>query len=132
MITGIAHINLTVPVGTLPAAHAFYGETLGFTSSPVPQLQRDRLVWFNIADSGQQVHVAFGREADFDGPVARSSSRHPCFRLQSPDALLELQRRIWAHFKSGGEGAPSECDEPGGQNSGKFQHGQGVVLVIVC
>lgn len=123
MIAGIAHINLVVPADTLPAAHAFYGETLGLVSTPVPQLQRGRLAWFNIADSGQQVHVAFGRDVDFDGPAAKSSSRHPCFRLSDPAALLALQRRVWAHLQRGGEGAPSECDEPGGQNSGELNGG---------
>lgn len=45
LISGIAHVNLTVPPGTLDQAAEFYGNTLGLTQSPVPQLQRDRLAW---------------------------------------------------------------------------------------
>ena len=72
LITGIAHVNLTVPAGTLEQANAFYGETLGLKARPVPQLQKGTLAWygltskcwriltdkdrFDIADSGQQVH----------------------------------------------------------------------------
>ena len=63
--------------------------------------------------------MAFGR-ADLDFTTeARAARRHPCFRLESPEALDKLQRRIWDHFVRGGEGAPSECDQPGGENSGE-------------
>jgi hypothetical protein len=44
-ITGIAHVNLTVPPGTLDQAAAFYGSTLGFTRIPVPVLQKETLAW---------------------------------------------------------------------------------------
>lgn len=117
MISGIAHVNLVVPAGSLGSAHAFYGNTLGLVSTPVPALQRDRLAWFNIADSGQQVHIAFGRDIDFEGAAAKSS-RHPCFRIASRESLLELQRRVWKHFEEGGDGAPLEADRPGEENSG--------------
>ena len=45
MITGYAHVNLTVPEGTLKQADTFYGETLGLTPREVPQLQRGMLAW---------------------------------------------------------------------------------------
>lgn len=45
LITGIAHVNLTVPVGTLDLAAEFYEGTLGFTRVPVPVLQRGTLAW---------------------------------------------------------------------------------------
>lgn len=45
-ITGIAHVNILVPPGTLDQAHAFYADTLGFTRSPVPALQKDTLAWY--------------------------------------------------------------------------------------
>jgi catechol 2,3-dioxygenase-like lactoylglutathione lyase family enzyme len=45
MITGIAHINLIVPEGTLDQAEEFYSGILGFTRVPVPVLQKDRLAW---------------------------------------------------------------------------------------
>ncbi|KAK4445108.1 hypothetical protein QBC34DRAFT_413928 [Podospora aff. communis PSN243] len=117
MITGLHHVNILVPQGTLPAANAFYGTTLGLNPRAVPQLQADRLAWFDIASSGQQLHVAFGRDADFTDE-ARAAKRHPCFRLESQEQLEVLQKRIWEHFERGGEGAPSECDRPGGENSG--------------
>jgi 4-hydroxyphenylpyruvate dioxygenase-like putative hemolysin len=44
-IIGIAHVNLTVPPGTLDQAAAFYGSTLGFTRIPVPVLQKETLAW---------------------------------------------------------------------------------------
>lgn len=46
LISGIAHVNLTVPSGTLDQAHAFYGETLGLKSRPVPELQKGTLAWY--------------------------------------------------------------------------------------
>ncbi|CEL00482.1 Glyoxalase/Bleomycin resistance protein/Dihydroxybiphenyl dioxygenase [Aspergillus germanicus] len=112
MITGLAHINLLVPEGTLDRAEAFYGETLGLTSAPVPHLQKGTLLWFDIGNSGQQVHVAFGPNESL------SSRRHPCFKLESPEKLQELQQRIWDHHVRGGDAAPLQADQPGGQNSG--------------
>jgi catechol 2,3-dioxygenase-like lactoylglutathione lyase family enzyme len=46
MIIGIAHVNLTVPPGTLEQAAEFYGNTLGFTRVAVPVLQKDTLAWY--------------------------------------------------------------------------------------
>jgi hypothetical protein len=118
MISGIAHINLTIPPGTLDAAAAFYGATLGLTQRPVPQLQKGSLAWFDVGSSGQQVHIAFHRGAD-STELATKSSRHACFRLESPEKLLELQRRIFAHLEAKSDGAPVQCDKPGEENSGK-------------
>jgi len=111
MISGIAHINMLVPLGTLSQAETFYGETLGLTPRQVPKMQKDSLRWFDIADSGQQVHIAFG-------PPTEKSSRHPCFKLESQDALLKLRQRIWEHHEKGGPAAPTEADRPGETNSG--------------
>ncbi len=110
MITGIAHVNLTVPSDTLAAANEFYGATLGLTPREVPQLQKGRLAWFDIGSSGQQVHIAFGNNDD--------SSRHPCFRLESPEKLLELQKKVWAHHERKDKSAPKAADKPGDENSG--------------
>ncbi|KAM0716154.1 hypothetical protein Q7P37_008668 [Cladosporium fusiforme] len=111
MITGLAHINLLVPPGTLPLAHTFYSETLGLTPRAVPAHRKHDLAWFDIGDSGQQVHIAPGiNEAD--------SSRHPCFKIGSPQDLLKLRERIWEHFERGGEAAPREADRPGEGSSG--------------
>jgi hypothetical protein len=45
MISGIAHINLTIPEGTLGHALEFYGTTLGLVSAPVPELQKGTILW---------------------------------------------------------------------------------------
>jgi hypothetical protein len=115
LITGLAHINITVPPSTLHLAREFYADTLGLTPRAVPQLQKDTLAWFDIADSGQQVHVAFGVPSDFEKP----SSRHACFKLASKQALGELQQRVYSHFERGGEAAPKAADRPGQVNSGE-------------
>lgn len=39
LITGLHHINLTIPHGTLDQAKSFYATTLGLTSRPVPAAQ---------------------------------------------------------------------------------------------
>jgi catechol 2,3-dioxygenase-like lactoylglutathione lyase family enzyme len=113
MITGISHINLLVPPGTLDHAAAFYGSTLGFHPVPVPAAQRGSLAWFDITPRGQQVHIAFGENEG-------ASRRHPCFRVESPEALEVLRRRVWEHHERGGEGAPREADKPGEEDSGMF------------
>ncbi|KAJ9605718.1 hypothetical protein H2200_009567 [Cladophialophora chaetospira] len=115
LITGLAHVNLTVPADTLALANEFYGTTLGLTPRAVPHLQKGQLAWFDIGSSGQQIHVAFGVPSDFE----KLSRRHPCFKLGSPDALLELRQRIWDHFERGGDAAPKEADRPGAANSGE-------------
>ncbi|KAH6868858.1 hypothetical protein BKA58DRAFT_441283 [Alternaria rosae] len=114
MITGIHHINLVVPPNTLHLANDFYATTLGLTPRTVPHLQRETLAWFDIGSSGQQVHVAIGKPEDF----AHSSSRHPCFRVGSVEALNELRVKVWEHHERGGEAAPLEADRPGAKNSG--------------
>jgi catechol 2,3-dioxygenase-like lactoylglutathione lyase family enzyme len=111
MITGIHHVNLVVPPGTLDHARDFYGNTLGLIPRPVPHLQRDTLAWFDMGSSGQQVHVAIGKPEDFQ----HASSRHPCFKL---GGLLALRQRIWDHYQRGGETAPKEADKPGELDSG--------------
>ncbi|KAK5126476.1 hypothetical protein LTR85_010712 [Meristemomyces frigidus] len=111
MISGIAHVNMLVPPGTLEHAETFYGQTLGLKSRPVPKMQKDSLRWFDIGDSGQQIHIAFG-------PNVEKSSRHPCFKLESQDALLQLRQKIWEHHEQGGEAAPKEADKPGQTDSG--------------
>ncbi|KAI7626117.1 hypothetical protein KC343_g6397 [Hortaea werneckii] len=110
MISGLAHVNILVPPGTLAQADHFYGETLGLKPREVPKLQKNSLRWFDIGDSGQQVHVALGMNET-------KSSRHPCFKIESPDALLQLRQRIWEHFTNGGPAAPQEADRPGDKDS---------------
>lgn len=121
-IVQIAHINLTVPQGTLHLADEFYAGTLGLTKVPVPQLQRDTLAWYNLPsepNSGyppQQIHIAFPRD---DAELALADARrHPCFKLASPEALQQLQARIHDHHVRGDQSAPKEADKPGEMNSG--------------
>lgn len=45
MISGIAHVNLTVTPGTLEHAEEFYAKTLGLVSAPVPELQKGTILW---------------------------------------------------------------------------------------
>jgi hypothetical protein len=66
---------------------------------------------FDITPGGQQIHVAFGQNEP-------KSSRHPCFRIESPAALLELRKRIWEHFERADQASPSEADKPGEVDSG--------------
>jgi len=63
--------------------------------------------------NGQQVHIALGSNEP-------ESSRHPCFRVESPDALMELQKRVWDHYerREDNAAAPRSADEPGRENSG--------------
>ncbi|KAF2420580.1 hypothetical protein EJ08DRAFT_690389 [Tothia fuscella] len=111
MITGIAHINLLVSRGTLDLAEAFYGDTLGLTRVPVPSMQKGSIAWFDITPGGQQVHIAFG-ENDVN------SRRHPCFKVESPEALLALRKKIYEHLERADSSSPKEADKPGAENSG--------------
>lgn len=67
---------------------------------------------FDITPKGQQVHIALG-------PKEAESPRHPCFRLESPEALAKLQQKIWEHYQRGDASAPRTADKPGGENSGE-------------
>jgi hypothetical protein len=62
-----------------------------------------------------KIHIAPERGTHAPYPT---SSRHPCFTLESADLLLELQQRIWDHHKEGSPSAALECDEPGKADSG--------------
>ena len=44
-ISGLAHVNLLIPSGTLEQANAFYGDTLGLKARQVPELQKGSLAW---------------------------------------------------------------------------------------
>ncbi|CAL5869099.1 uncharacterized protein PFLUO_LOCUS3327 [Penicillium psychrofluorescens] len=113
MITGIAHINLTIPAETLAQAEEFYGGTLQLQSIPVPELQRGTLAWFNIGTSGQQVHISFGTT----DPMG---TRHPCFKLGSREDLERLKTRIYEHYLRKGPAAPMAADVPGEMDSGMY------------
>lgn len=48
MFAGLAHVNITVPEGTLDLANEFYATTVGLTPRPVPVLQKNTLAWYGI------------------------------------------------------------------------------------
>jgi hypothetical protein len=81
LISGIAHVNLTVPAGTLPLAQEFYGNTLGFKSVPVPALQRNTLAWYvqlSCAFSPPPISTPLIPPGSTSPPAAsRSTSRTP-------------------------------------------------------
>ena len=41
----LQHINITVPKGGLDLAREFYKDVVGFGEDPVPQKQKDILLW---------------------------------------------------------------------------------------
>lgn len=86
MITGIAHINLTVPEGSLHLADEFYRDTLGLKKVPVPKAQQNTLAWlvhspqigflFPYAQSGGLCNALFQvRHRDGRSTSARVSSQ---------------------------------------------------------
>ncbi|KZT59598.1 putative glyoxalase family protein [Calocera cornea HHB12733] len=114
-IGGYAHVNLTVPAGTLPIANEFYEGVLNFRVIPVPSLQKDTLAWYDVG-GGQQLHVSHPKDATF--PIDPISSRHPCFKVLSMELLNELRERIWAFKQEGKASAPLDADAPGMVDSG--------------
>ena len=59
---------------------------------------------FDIGESGQQIHISSKPAPGNEFKAAR----HPCFKVESPEALVLLQGRIWGHFEGKSEGAPVE------------------------
>lgn len=93
MLTGIAHVNLTVPAGTLDQAEAFYGETLGMHRVPVPALQRESLAWF--VDNTKSDLPSSGRNVDKKIYETNTSTkvRHHAPRPASAHSLRARQRQ---------------------------------------
>ncbi len=56
LISGLAHVNLTIPRGTLDQAFDFYGNTLGLTSG---KLEVMRMIDENTADSSKSQYLSF-------------------------------------------------------------------------
>jgi len=112
LVDGVHHINFLVPPNTLHLAQAFYAGTLGMTRVPAPPSTKGLIGWFNIGNSGQQLHLD---SREVIGPsqmkAQTESSRHPCFRVSSQEKLDLVQRRIREHYMKGGDGAPMDCDD---------------------
>lgn len=85
--------------------------SLGKNSSRSKFCSDSETIRFDISPGGQQVHIAFG-ENDL------KSRRHPCFKVESPEALLKLRRQIWEHFEKADKASPQEADRPGEEDSG--------------
>lgn len=111
LITGLHHINITIPDDTLELAKNFYAGTLGLTLRPVPAAQVHEIIWLDIGSSGQQVHISLPKYVGDTAPP--DSSRHPCFKVGSLEALIELQKRIYSHWLRGGDDAPLSADAVG-------------------
>lgn len=124
LISGWHHVNFLVQPQTLHLARAFYADVLGLDQTPVPESKRKHLMWFNIANSGQQLHITSEHQLSAIQEKAQSESpRHPCFKVPSEEKLLILQRRLWKLYERGGDGAPIHCDQPGSDNGGQGQSG---------
>ena len=94
----LSHINVTMPRGNEGAARAFYGEVLGLTEIPKPELLRIRGgVWFDAG--GLDLHVSVD---DQKGEADRL--RH--FGLEWGD-LMELRDRLTAAGVVIDEGRPA-------------------------
>jgi len=78
-VSGIHHVQVSIPPGGEPAARRFYSELLGLPELEKPASLGDRGgVWFACGD--QQLHCGVEPE------VARSR-RHPAFLTDDLDAL---------------------------------------------
>ena len=78
-VLAIDHVQLAIPPGGEPAARQFYGEVLGFTEVPKPEVMRARGgLWFEAGP----VQIHLGIE-----PNMRASVKaHPALRVTALDA----------------------------------------------
>jgi hypothetical protein len=87
MLTGIAHVNLTVPTDTLDEAEAFYSNTLGMQRVPVPALQKDRLAWYVISYCPSVISVVSwikAHEQNQGSILLRKVSKYTSLSVQQP------------------------------------------------
>ena len=80
-VLAIDHVQLAIPPGGEPAARAFYGNVLGFTEVPKPEVMRVRGgLWFQAGPI--QIHL--GVEPD----MRPSVKAHPALRVTALDAWV--------------------------------------------
>ena len=80
-LSGIAHFQLAAPSGAEPAARAYFGELLGLTEMPKPEVMAHRGgVWFELS-GGQQIHI--GIESAF----VPAKKAHPALTVDDIDTL---------------------------------------------
>lgn len=86
MVTGLHHVNVTVPAELESAAKYFYGSVLGLPQVPKPASSRQSGAWYQIGEA--QLHLSI--EEENHAPL---SSRHICFTVSD---LAEAQNRFRA------------------------------------
>lgn len=97
MITGIDHVQLTVPRGAEAAAREFYCHFLGLAEVPKPASLRDRGgLWLQVGD--RQVHI--GVE---DGVDRRATKAHVAYEVRDLDGW---RARLGAADIAVSEGVP--------------------------
>lgn len=115
LISGLDHVNLLVPRQTLHLAHAFYAGSLGLSPLPVPESCpfKGLVGWFDIAGSGQQIHIMSAHHLSPEQLRAQAESqRHLCFKIPTQEKLERIQNIIWQLYERRAEGDPVYCDEP--------------------
>lgn len=112
LISGFHHVNMLVPPQTLHLAHDFYAGFLGLRPAIVPSSSKSHLAWFEIADSGQQIHINSQHDlTSTQWKAQNEQQRHLCFKILTQEKLDLLQERLWDLYEKGGEGAPTQCDD---------------------
>ena len=81
MITGLDHIQISIPEGRVPDAVAFYVDVLGFTRVPKPAELSQTGAW--LTASGVNIHL--GERANF----TTDGDAHPAFTVSDLSALLK-------------------------------------------
>ncbi len=73
--------------------------------------------------NGQQIHISHPKTLLPNSltDTMADSARHPCFKINTAEDLLELQKKIWNHHRAGKESSPVMADEPGATNSGGWR-----------
>jgi catechol 2,3-dioxygenase-like lactoylglutathione lyase family enzyme len=79
-ITGLDHIQISIPAGRLAEALAFYEGTLGFTRVPKPAELSQTGAW--LTQGGVNLHL--GEEPHF----ATDGRAHPAFCVQDVKRLI--------------------------------------------
>jgi catechol 2,3-dioxygenase-like lactoylglutathione lyase family enzyme len=80
MITGLDHIQISIPEGRVADAIAFYVDVLGFTRVPKPAELSQTGAW--LTQSGVNIHL--GEQSDF----ATDGHAHPAFCVSDLNSLL--------------------------------------------
>ena len=80
MITGLDHIQISIPEGRVDDALAFYADVLGFTRVPKPAELSQTGAW--LVQSGINIHL--GERANF----STDGDAHPAFCVSDLNSLL--------------------------------------------